>query len=60
MQRVEHPPIEPEQMDVGDRIARAEHPTAAELGIGDAVDLPHMIEALLARRMQGRGDERHP
>src|SRR4029077_17362763 len=60
LQRIEKPPIEPEQMNVGDRAVRAERPCRAEAPVRDRIDLSRMIQALPARRMQRRCDERHP
>ena len=59
-ERIEKPPIEPEQMNVGDRIFLAERPSCAQAPVGDAIDDLRMIEPALPRRMQRRGDEGHP
>src|SRR5437868_3348332 len=60
LQRFEEPPIEAEQVDVGDRITLTEDPAAAEPMFGDGIDLTRAIKTPQPCRMQGRGDERHP
>ena len=48
-------------MDVGDRVAAADRPlVVAEALVGQLVDRAGMVEPLPSRRMDGRGDERHP
>src|SRR6185437_7222974 len=56
-QRIEKPPIKPEQMYVGDRIALAERPGPTKPSVSDPIDLARMIEAFLPSRMQCGGNE---
>jgi hypothetical protein len=60
-ERADEAPIQPEQVNVGDRIARSNRPIAiSEPFVGDLEHLDRTLAAGAPRRMHGRGDERHP
>ena len=59
MKRIGEPPIQPEQIDVGDRIA-ADRPAIAQAPVCNAIDLFGIVHPALPRRMQGGGNEGHP
>src|SRR5207237_5473395 len=62
LHRIHKAPVEPKQMDVGDRIA-LECPLPAaqpQPALGDAEHLPPAFDADPASRVDRRGDERHP
>src|SRR5881227_2078755 len=60
VQRIDKPPEQPEQVDIGDRIAIDGPLAAAEALFGEPEDLAPAIVAGSAGRVDRRGDKRHP
>src|SRR5580692_5304367 len=60
LHRAHKAPIEPKQMDIRDRIALDRPLPAAQPPLGDAEDLFPALDADPTRRVDRRGNERHP
>ena len=60
VQRIDKPPEQPEQVDIGDRIAIDGPLAAAKALFGEHEDLAPAIVAGAAGRVDRRGDKRHP
>src|SRR5437763_8644351 len=60
VQRIDKPPEQPEQVDIGDRIAIDGPLAAAKALFGEPEDLAPAIVAGAAGRVDRRGDKRHP